>query len=237
MIKVPYLKFYFVNFSNLLFQLLELLKTRIKAGRITNLTDARYFAARGVHWLGFQLDAGGEGHVSPQMFSAIKEWLEGPLYIGTFGASTPEEINEAVNLLGLDMVQVGFFLDRKGLASIKGAPIIKEIVVEQTMNWTNIEQQLADDDPLVETFLLNFDKNGITWEEIQKTPQALDHLKLICNNFKIILSIVCKPIEIMKIMDTINPHGFNFVGGDEEKVGFKSFEEMDEIFDLLEIEQ
>ena len=44
-------------------------------------------------------------------------------------------------------------------------------------------------------------------------------------------------MQVIEIIDKINPLGFNFVGGNEEKVGFKSFEDLDEIFDLLEIEE
>ena len=119
----------------------DILKTRIKAGRITNLTDARYFAARGVSWLGFQLDAGGEGQVSPQMFSALKEWVEGPLFVGNFGASTAAEINESAELLKLDMIQVGLFSGLDELKQIIDIPIIKEIVIQEPSDLTHLEQE------------------------------------------------------------------------------------------------
>lgn len=215
----------------------DILKTRIKAGQITNLTDARYFAARGVSWLGFQLDAGGEGHISPQMFSAIKEWVEGPLFVGTFGASTAAEINESAEILKLDMIQVGLFSGLDELKQIKGIPIIKEIVVQETSDLTHLESELETYNSVVDSFLLDFGKNGITWEMLQAQPETITLLAKFCKNFRVILSIVSKPAQTVEIMDKIKPLGFNFVGGDEEKVGFKSFEDLDEIFDLLEIEE
>lgn len=215
----------------------DILKTRIKAGQITNLTDARYFAARGVSWLGFQLDAGGEGHVSPQMFSAIKEWVEGPLFVGTFGASTAAEIIESAEILKLDMIQVGLFSGLDDLKQIENIPIIKEIVIQEPSDLTHLESELEAYNTVVDSFLLDFGKNGITWKMLQSQPDTVGLLAKFCKNFRIILSIVSKPEQIVEIIEELNPLGFNFVGGDEEKVGFKSFEDLDEIFDLLEIEE
>lgn len=39
--------------------------------------------------------------------------------------------------------------------------------------------------------------------------------------------------QISEIIDALPEHGFAFIGGDEEKVGFKSFEDQDEYIDLL----
>ena len=72
---------------------------------------------------------------------------------------------------------------------------------------------------------------------LQAQPEVIDLLAKLCESFRVILSIVSKPEQIVEILAKINPLGFNFVGGDEEKVGFKSFDDLDEIFDLLEIEE
>ena len=37
------------------------------------------------------------------------------------------------------------------------------------------------------------------------------------------------------IIDTLKPTGLSMRGGEEEKVGYKSFEDLDEVFDLLAI--
>jgi phosphoribosylanthranilate isomerase len=47
----------------------------IKASRVTNLTDARYFAARGASYIGFNLEEGTEDYLDPIYMKAIKEWL------------------------------------------------------------------------------------------------------------------------------------------------------------------
>ena len=123
------------------------------------------------------------------------------------------------------------------LKQIKGIPIIKEIVIQEPSDLTHLEQELEAYNVVVDSFLLDFGKNGITWELLQAQPEVVNLLAKLCKNFRVILSIVSKPEQIVEIIDKINPLGFNFVGGDEEKVGFKSFEDLDEIFDLLEIEE
>ncbi len=40
----------------------------------------------------------------------------------------------------------------------------------------------------------------------------------------------------MEAMDLLAPAGFNFTGGEEEKTGYKSFDELDELLEALVIE-
>ena len=68
-----------------------MLKVKVKAGSITNLTDARYFAAREAEWLSFPLGEGA-GMIEPIKVKAIAEWVDGVKIVGEFNFSSPEEI-------------------------------------------------------------------------------------------------------------------------------------------------
>ena len=83
-----------------------MLKINVKASQITNLTDARYFAAWEVKWLGFNFDSGSEHYILPQNMKAIKEWVEGVKLVGEFSFASADDINSAVELLELNVVQV-----------------------------------------------------------------------------------------------------------------------------------
>jgi len=107
-----------------------MLKTRVKASQITNLTDARYFAAWEVEWLGFNFDKGSENYIQPQVMKAIKEWVEGPKMVGEFSFSSAEDIRIAKEMLELDMVQVGMFVEEETFKALDGIPVIKEIFIE-----------------------------------------------------------------------------------------------------------
>lgn len=51
-------------------------KRQVIASGITNLTDARYFAAMGVDWMGFDLRT--EPRIPVEQMHAIMDWVEGP---------------------------------------------------------------------------------------------------------------------------------------------------------------
>ena len=81
----------------------------IKASRITNLTDARYFAARDAAFLGFILEPGADGYLDPVFMQAMREWVEGPKIIGEFNEATPPvHIAEAADFYHLDGVLAPF---------------------------------------------------------------------------------------------------------------------------------
>ena len=42
--------------------------------------------------------------------------------------------------------------------------------------------------------------------------------------------------QLNEMLEKVQIHGLSLKGGEEEKVGFKSFDELDEIIDALEVE-
>lgn len=209
-----------------------MLKTRIKASQVTNLTDSRYFAAREVEWLGFNLDAGTENFIHPQNIKAIKEWLEGPKIVGEFGMQDSNEIKAAIDFLGLDVIQVGMYADTGSLA-FQDITIIKEIVIEKDTDYYDLRSNLESDSANVDIFLLNYSKNKLSWSSIASKQNAL---KELCDKFKIILSIDFELDQLNEMLEKVQFYGLSLKGGEEEKVGFKSFDELDEIIDALEVE-
>ncbi len=213
-----------------------MLKTPIKASQITNLTDARYFAAWNVEWLGFSLDTASEFYRSPTQIQAIKAWVEGPKMVGEFGLQSPEEIATAVELLGLDVVQIAPFTSAKALKEQLTIPIIKTVVLESTTTIDDLSQQMEEDAEAVNCFLLNFDKNGINWTMIKNQPNDfVGELQKLCQQYGVLLSIDLQKEEVEEVLELLNPLGLNVKGGEEEKTGFKSFDEIDDIFEVLEV--
>ena len=62
------------------------LKTFVKVGSITNLSDARYCAGMMVDMLGFRSVEGQEGYIKPAQFQEIRGWISGPLVISFVAA-------------------------------------------------------------------------------------------------------------------------------------------------------
>lgn len=143
-----------------------MLKTKVKASAVTNLTDARYFAAWEVEWLGFNLDTGAADYIPPANMEAIREWVDGVKILGEFNLQATDEILGAVDMLKLDAVQVGMFADLQTLKALHEAevPVIQEMVVQDLSELNAIETQMKANEDQVQYFVLDFAKttsNGL----------------------------------------------------------------------------
>ncbi len=208
-----------------------MLKTKVKASGVSNLTDARYFAAREVEWLGFPLGTG----ISVEAAKTLMEWVDGVKIVGEFDFPTAAEIQEAQNILWFDAVQVGMFAALGELAKLQGVTLIKEVVFSEGFTQNELTGHFHQYAACCDTFLLDFTKAAITWQDLQNGhPYPLDLIKNLCEKYQIILAIDCPPNAIDVLLKSLQPYGLSLKGGEEEKIGVKSFDELDEILDALE---
>ncbi len=165
-----------------------MLKTKVIADNILNLTDARYFSAYGVDYLIFNLS-----NINQESITEIKEWVEGVKILLDFNQSlTPPLFNF---ILGLS--PAGFVSDSKSfLDDLKGQIVDAECFLRTTDgNLTKLSDNGEEQMPFVRANLLSV------------------------------------PIE--QIINQKDIEGIIVEGQPEEKVGFKNFDQLDEIFDLL----
>ncbi len=206
-----------------------MLKTKVKASAVTNLTDARYFAAWEVEWLGFNLDTGAADYIPPANMEAIREWVDGVKIL-----QATDEILGAVDMLKLDAVQVGMFADLPTIKALHEAevPVIQEMVVQDLSELDAIATQMKANEDQVQYFVLDFAKNEIKWTDIQ--TNALEQLQELCEEFPILLSVDFPAGQVEEVLETTAASGISVRGGEEEKVGYKSFDELDDLFEALE---
>jgi phosphoribosylanthranilate isomerase len=190
----------------------------IKASRITNLTDARYFAAKEVDYLGFNLEEGTASYLDPMYMKAIREWVEGPKIVGEFSRSPVAHIREAAAFFGLDAVQVPASY-AEHLIDLEGLNVILEAEAANAN-----ERFFQQSSPFVSLFLMKINSG----DEL-----ANGTLFNICTNFPVLLQTDAKAAQIAQWIETLKPAGLSFVGGEEEQVGIKSFDEIEEIFEEL----
>lgn len=198
----------------------------IKAARITNLTDARYFAAKDVAFLGFNLEEGTEGYLDPIYMKAMREWVEGPGIVGEYVHAPAEVVAESARFFALDAVQVPIRNHSDNLDILAGVQVILHL--EWPVLASDLLQICANKAAFVAYFLLD-----ITPEH---WPIHKDLLKTLCAQYPVLLQIELPTETVQTILEEINPAGLNLSGGAEEKVGVKSFDELDTIFDFLEQE-
>lgn len=211
-----------------------MVKTKIKAGKVRNLTDARYFAAREVEWLGIPFGQYDPEAVNPALAKAIIEWVDGVKIVGEFDFASADEILSLNESLWFDTVQVGMPTPKEEMARLKGIALIKEVVPDSNTTIRQLADHMADYDGCADYFLLNLEKAGISWEQIKAgKPFSSKDLQGLCADYRILLDIALSPQTLPGLLAEIQPFGLNLAGGEEEKTGFKSFDELDEILDLL----
>jgi phosphoribosylanthranilate isomerase len=212
-----------------------MLKLKIKASQITNLTDARYFAAKEVEWLSFNFAEKTDNYIEPMRARAMFDWVEVPHLIGEFSGFDAEGVNFYAESWGLKAVQVG---ENTEVFDLKSDYILKEITVDANSTAEDLSSQMLPLKNIVSAFELNFEKNNLSFSDLKskRGPLSINNLFGLCEAFKIILNIDFQLVELGEIM-ALNPYGLSLKGGEEERVGVKSFDELDDIFDKLEIEE
>lgn len=203
----------------------------ILADRITNLTDARYFAAKEVKWLAFHLEEGCENYLDPIFLTAMREWIEGPKVIGVFQNSKAEVVIESAHFLKLDAVKIPITLFEMQPEKWQNTPILVEITIEKVEN--SVEEVLEKINLLtkvVEGVIINFDAQQLPWHEL--STRAIEWQKVFSHN-KVLLNLNFNIHELPEIMNFLAPKGLVLSGSEEEKVGMKSFDDLDEIFEAI----
>lgn len=210
-----------------------MLKLDVFAGSIANLTDARYFAAREAKWLGFNMDKMNPSAVSEMEVNAIKGWLDGVDIVGEFGDVSNEDLMGAIERIGFDAVLAGPFTSREAIEGLN-VPVFKEIVVEPAMSELDLSNMLEEFEGAVAYYVLDFDKNKVVPGSSNISVEFLNELS---GQYQLIVSFPWEIYAIESAVQDASWAGVLMRGGEEEKVGFKSFDDLDEILDFLEIEE
>jgi phosphoribosylanthranilate isomerase len=213
-----------------------MLKRKVKINAVTNLTDARYFAAWEVDWMGFCLAEGEEDYVSPQMVAAMMEWLDGLQFVGEFGMETAAEIKKLVEELQLKAIQLPFLSGLDVAMALDDYTLFKEIVFDKSFDTGFIQPVLEQFESYVDAFVFDFSKNDVALADMLDNEAFLASLKGFCETYPVWLFGNFGPEEWNQLLEIVNPEGICMKGGDEEKVGYKSFDELDEVFEDLYVE-
>lgn len=204
---------------------------KIKASTITNLTDARYFAAKEVDYLGFNLEPGTTGFLEPIYMRAMREWIEGPKIVGEFSKSPANVVFESAAFFGLDAVQVSASKFENMLSGFSGLEVLLEIPIERGFSKKELQKRLEFLSPEVSQFVFKFSGEEFSWVEIELD---LDFWFEICSKFPVLFDFDVQPEQVNLLVEKLPGVGLCLRGGEEERVGVKSFEELEAIFDEIE---
>jgi len=189
------------------------LKTKVKAGNITNLSDARYCAGMGVDWLGFPADA-----VDPKTFTEITSWVTGPQFVVELGT---KPVEESLSLYPVRQFQIA----SSQLKEIEQLTSHSFIVTLLLTEWAHTKTALLKNKDRILTILLmqlsgekNVDKNIVA--EIAK-------------DFQVLISLESSPYSLDEVLN-FSIAGVNISGNQEMKPGLKDYSDLSVILEQLE---
>lgn len=202
------------------------LKTKVYISGINNLSDARYCAGMGVEFMGFNLKPESPEYITPEKFREITGWISGVYMVGEFGNSTPEVIESIVTAIEIDYIEVS---DPKSIAPLKNLeiPLIFSIDIS-LYNPAQLGIILNTYKYSVDYFILHA-SNAVDkeyWDKI--TEFALEYPLILTFNFD--------PENINYVLDTTRIAGIALNGGLEIKSGYKDFDELSSILEVIEID-
>jgi phosphoribosylanthranilate isomerase len=184
------------------------LKTLVKVGEINNLSDARYCAGMGVELLGFAFKHPDRKVVSKEEYIAITGWLSGPLLVGEFVDAPDEEILTLDSELKFDYIQTNNMEQCKRLKNLK-----KKVIY--LVDQEEVDSGLEVDYVLVESTV-----------DITKYSGKQE----------VLLGSGIDASSVVNIIEEGNVSGISLKGGDEKRPGYKDFDELADILEVLQVD-
>ena len=200
------------------------LGTFVYLSDVNNLSDARYAAGMGVDLIGFKLNPKDADAINPDRFREISEWISGVKIVGEFGLSNAEEIREYLEEIKLDYLMIADPSQIHDFAQF-GIPLILRL---------NIDQESGDE--LSST--LNYCSGAVDLFLLESNSKLLDaaFLKSLASQFPILLGYGIDSENVRNIAKKLNLFGISLKGKSEIRPGYKDFDEMADILEILEID-
>ncbi len=191
------------------------LKTFVKVGNVSNLSDARYCAGMEVDLLGFRFDQ--NGGTEPETFNEIRGWLSGVRYVAEFDTSSPNVILEVLSRCEVDFVQIN------NTDWIDELTSVSKLILEVTMDGLKaLPAQL----PLAYV-VVRGDKEELT-------SQEKELIRKMSKRYKILLATGFSPENVEALLDELEIEGIAMRGSEEIRPGYKDYDELADILEILE---
>jgi phosphoribosylanthranilate isomerase len=147
--------------------------------------------------------------------------------VGEFSQASTSYVREAAAFFGLDAVQVPAAGHGSDWSVFEGLTVLATL----SGSAPEIDRLFAEKAPYVAYFLVD-----ITDSIDAQTGVLADSntWKKRCANYPVLLHADLAPAHWPTLIESVRPAGIGLAGDAEERVGVKSFDEIEEIFDALE---
>ena len=187
---------------------------------INNLSDARYCAGMGADKLTFILDPNLPGALDSKAVKELAGWIAGVELIGEFDQLTAPEINAIAAECALDAVLI-----RQPRSEAELAEIAPPVYLELAVGAVAINSYLPDS-PI-----------GLVVELTEPlTTETLNYLAEIAAHRPLWLGPGLNPAQARELVNLLPLAGIVLPSGDEVKPGLRDFDQLEAVFEALEID-
>lgn len=201
------------------------LKTIVKVGSITNLSDARYCAGMGVDMLGFCFSKDSEHYIDLEKFEEIVNWVSGVHIVAEFGQEEKEKTESILSKYDFDGIQSSN--------------------LETAKYWKSKNKKV------IYNVDINSDEDMNSFQSVLSKYSIFDFIQINCTNETLVASLEnelvswSQKINVLKsfnvsdegIINDIQKgqfKGISLSGSEEEKPGMKDYDEIADILEAIE---
>ncbi len=192
------------------------LKIPVFVSRINNLSDARYCAGMGVHWLGFSNEDIEKIYTSEELKGMI-DWVEG--------------VEKVLEIRNFDTSIPGFFDDFDAILLTKSSQI------QSSEKVVFLEIQMNDLQKMGSSFQIRENDYLVITGDNELSHSEKETLFDWNDRFKVILGKGIQRSHLNWIVEELKPAGIMLRGGNEIRPGLKDFDDLADILEYLEIEE
>ena len=190
------------------------LKTLVKVGNISNLSDARYCAGMGVDMLGFKVIEGEPNHLPARLFQKIRGWISGPKVVAEiYNIANDELLTDIITNYAPEYFELSYS-EYKRLG--------KKLTLPSIVHITKVEATSID---------LDTESENIAYLLIDE--EAFGVVKECTFPYPILLKVTGNKTLEEKLKET-SVTGVALNGSAEERPGFKDYSDLSEILEALE---
>lgn len=190
------------------------LKTLVKVGNISNLSDARYCAGMGVDMLGFAAIEGKAGYIPPKLYQDIRGWVAGPsAVLELYGLTKHHSFSKLLEDYRPDYIETGVD-ELQFIPSSAGQSMI--VSVHSDDDFQKIESWKTS----VQYLLISEYKKDLIKEASKLGP--------------VILSLHSP--TALNLLESFPIKGIALNGSAEVRPGFKSYDDLADVLEKLEID-
>lgn len=198
------------------------LKIKVKAGNISHLTDARYFSAMLVDYLGFPVSSMGSLEIKE-----IIPWVSGPEMVLEFEDNA--NLDSIFSYMAETEVQIIQLSIKHSLDLPEEIKRIYKHSIKTEEDWIEIKNSIDSSGPAL-YHLLEFSE--LSFSDLDKS--FLNEIKSISEEIPLMIDIDLSASEILSFNENWPQVDLHLKGSKEEKVGQKAYDLMDEILECLE---